>query len=350
MNKIRVFLTFDFELPLGGINASYDESLFKPAYRLIDQAGELNVPVILFADILSYLKFKEWNVPEFYREFEKQIKYTLENNSDVQLHLHPHWLDSKFEKNNFIPSANFTLGKFNENNYPLNIEGVVEKGYNALNELCSGFDQNYQCIAYRAGGYSLSPDTPEILQALYKNGIRVDASISPGYYFKSDYSEVDYRKVPAKPNWHLDFSGDFAKDAGKGIYEVPIASKPKSVFEVPTKFKLKKYSYRARPQQGKMIHAYNNLVFRDKLKILLSSRMLTVDNYTYSHKFLIDILDHHVGKFRKFDTIDLCLIGHPKGMGDYSLELFTEFVRRSREKYKDHIQFCTFKSEFGNSK
>jgi len=93
-------------------------------------------------------------------------------------------------------------------------------------------------IAYRAGGYNLFPETKRILKALSENGIKVDTSMSRGYYFKSDFSSIDYRKLPDKPNWYIDPNGDFSKDAPTGIYEVPIAGKPKSIFEIPTKFKI----------------------------------------------------------------------------------------------------------------
>ncbi len=346
MKKIRVYLTFDYELPLGGIQKSYKHSLFNPTNRLFDLAKKINVPFTLFADILSYEKFKEWNIPEYYKEFEKQLTFALANNHDVQLHLHPHWITSKFENNRFIPDRNFALGDFANNEYPNNIEGIIESGYNSLNTLCSKANKEHKIIAYRAGGYNLYPHTQRILESLYKNGIRIDTSIGRGYYFKSDFSLIDYRKVPNKPNWFLDYKGDFSKESSKGIYEIPIASKPKSIFEIPTKFKLKKLQNRAVENRGKMMHISENVQLKDKVKQALSARMLTVDNHTYSHDYLMKILDYNLEKYKDFDAIDLSLIAHPKSMGDYSFELLEEFVKRSREKHQSKIEFTTFKSFF----
>jgi hypothetical protein len=346
MKKIRVYLTFDYELPLGGVKKNYKHSLFDPTNRLFDLAKKIDFPITLFADILSYQKFKEWDVPEYYKEFEEQMQTALINNHDVQLHLHPHWIDTKFKKNTFIPDSKFALSDFINKKSPNDVEGIVKNGYDLLDALCKKTDKNHKIIAYRAGGYNLYPQTQRILKALYNNGIKVDSSISRGYFFKSDFSLIDYRKTPNKPNWYLDFKEDFSKESSQGIYEVPIASKPKSIFEKPTKFKLKKLQYRAVENRGKMMHISENVQFVDKIKQALSSRMLTVDNHTYSHEYLMDILNYNIQKYKNFETIDLSLIAHPKSMGDYSFELLEEFVKGARAKYKNQIEFTTFKSVF----
>ncbi|NOX84607.1 MAG: hypothetical protein GXO86_01375, partial [Chlorobi bacterium] len=56
MNTIKIFLTFDYELPLGGITRSYEHSLFAPTIKLLELAEELNVPLVFFTDILSFIK------------------------------------------------------------------------------------------------------------------------------------------------------------------------------------------------------------------------------------------------------------------------------------------------------
>jgi hypothetical protein len=83
MKSINVYLTFDYELPLGGIMKSYNHSLFDPTTRLFDLAKRIDTPITLFADILSYDKFKEWNIPEYYEEFEIYIPIGLIQSSKV---------------------------------------------------------------------------------------------------------------------------------------------------------------------------------------------------------------------------------------------------------------------------
>ena len=348
MRSLKIFLTFDYELPLGGITQSYDHSLFGPAEKLREVAEKLNVPLVFFADILSFVKFREWKEEDYTQPFEKQLKWFLQNGHDVQLHLHPHWLDSTFEDGRFVPSGKFTLAAFAGNPPPLNIEGIVKTGISELNKIGKAVFKDYECIAYRAGGYNLAPATSEILQALYKQGVRYDSSVCRGYYYVSDDSLVDFRRVPDLPNWYLPFDGDLSKAGKEGILEIPIAGKPKGVFEVPTSFKMKKYRNRAVENRGKMVHTSSHVGKKEKINQLLSNRMLTVDNHTYSPDYLMKILDYNVKKYKNHEEIMMSLIGHPKSMDGYHYYLLSSFVQKAREKYGDMLSFVTFKDIYNN--
>lgn len=346
MKTIKIFLTFDYELPLGGITRSYDHSLFSPTLELLDLAEDLNVPFVFFADILSFIKFKEWKIEDYTNPFKEQIKQILQAGHDVQLHLHPHWLESVFKSGRFIPSGKYTLASFAGNPYPLNIEGIIETGTKELNKIGREVFKDYNCIAYRAGGYNLVPETSEILRTLYKYGIRFDSSICRGYYYVSDSSLVDYRYVPDLPNWYLPFDGKLSKpgEVKESILEIPIAGKPKGLFEMPTSFKMKKYKNRAVENRGKIVHTTTSDVNKnEKIKQLLSSRMLTVDNHTYAPGYLMKILDYNIKRHERYDKIMLSLIGHPKSMDSYHYHLLSSFVKKAKEKYGDMLSFVTFK-------
>ena len=301
---------------------------------------------------MSYIKFKEQGYSEYCVPFEKQLIKSIQKGHDVQLHIHPHWLETELNASEFIPSNKFRLSDFANGNYPGNIHGIIETGIKSLSEICRNGYKDYKCIAYRAGGYNLYPKTSEILKALYKNGIRIDSSISRGYYFKSDTSCVNYTNVPRLPNWYLPLNGNLkeADNNENGLFEIPIASKPKGIFEMPTKFKLKKYEDRAVENRGSMVHTNENIGIHDKLKQLLSSRMLTVDNHTYDIDYLIKILDYNVQRFIRFDKLIFSLIGHPKSMGAYHLYLLTEFVKAAKKKYGTKIRFVTYRHIYDDIK
>lgn len=241
------------------------------------------------------------------------------------------------------PGKRFRLGDFAAYGED-KIDEIVKMGIQQMKKIYENVKPNYRCVAYRGGGFSLEPNTQEILTTLYKYGIRIDSSISRGYYFKSDTSLVDYRKLPELPNWFLSRDGDFSINNvdKKTLFEIPLASKPKGLFEVPTSFKLKKYSNRAVEDRGTMIHTHFEMSKKDKLRQLLSSRMLTVDNHTFSPAYLIKILDYNVKRFQSHDTIFLSMIGHPKSMGKYHYYLLTEFIKRAKDKYGEMLSFVTF--------
>ncbi len=342
MKHLKLLLTFDYELPLGGVTKSYDHSLFSPVNELLDVLKKCRADAVFFVDILSYVAFSSWDPQKYCLPFEDQVRKILDSGHDVQLHLHPHWLDSDFKNGKFIPSNSYKLGDFH-NGTTYNIDSIVEMGINELTRLCRRSKSDYSCVAYRAGGYNFMPYAAEILTSLYNHGIRIDSTVSRGYLYSSDVSVVDYRNVPDLPHWFLNMAGDFSKVAndGEGLLEIPIASKPKGFFEIPTAFKLGKYAHRAVENRGSVIHTSENVSLPDRFRKLFSSRMLTVDNHTYSHDYLMKILDYNVKRFIDHDTVMMSLIGHPKSMDTYHYELLSGFINNTRMKYDGIVDFTT---------
>lgn len=341
--KLKLFLTFDHELPLGGVKSSWNDALFEPTKKLMEFAAELQVPVVLFTDVLCGTRFEQWDKAGFFEPYIAQLKKAVANRHDVQLHLHPHWLTSGFENGKFIPSNDFSLSDFADKSAGYSIEEIVSLGVDFLNNHLKPSFPEYQCLAFRAGGYNLGirRDTGRILTALFGKGIAYDSSVCKGYYFKSAISEIDYRNMPSPPNWYIGLTGDLTKPAENGIYEIPIASIPKSPFEMPTMLKIRKYAFRAPQNGGYQIHEGKPAGYGYKLKQLFSSRMLGFDNYTYSHEYLMKILDYNVRKYRAYDEVLLSVSGHPKSMGPYAFELMKRFVDNVRKKYPE-AEFTTF--------
>lgn len=325
---INIFLTFDYELPLGGVAKNYADSLFQPTEELLQMAQSLNVPITLFADILSYVRFEQLGFQSYAEPFKAQIQQALQMGHDVQLHLHPHWLKTKIEADHFNPDSRFALGNYTDTE----IEHFIKMGVESLTQMAQSVHPSYQCVAFRAGGYNLTLKNEVILPLLEQNGIRFDSSMAHGYYFWSELSHVDYRKLPNQGNWLLDQTK---------ILEIPIATKPKSLFEVPTFLKLRILKDRA-VHRGKMIHEATEVPWKEKWNMMGASRMLTVDNFTYSPKYLNSILEYHLKKYSDSKDIHLALIGHPKSMGPYSLQLLKQFVKDTQDKHGSQVRFVTF--------
>lgn len=349
VKKCKLLLTFDHELPLGSLHTSFETALFEPTNKVLSTAEDMNVPVTLFTDVLCAIKFKEWSRQDFFEPYQNQLHEVLKRGHDVQLHIHPHWLTTHYNGQNYLPSRDFTLAGFAS--HPRhNIDSIIKSGVTFLNDSCKKVDKTYQCIAYRGGGYNLFPHKDDIINSLLKYGILFDSSVCKGYYFKSSLSEVDYRKTPSQPNWYLETEIYAGNTDNPGIMEIPIAGIPKKLFEIPTKFKMKKYAGRAPDNFGSQIHENPYSGLKNKLRLMLSSRMLNFDNYTYSSDYLIKILEHNINKYRAYDEIMLCAIGHPKSMSNYSFQLFREFIEKVREKFHDKVEFNTYRKLYGEMK
>jgi len=339
--QLKLFLTFDHELPLGKLKTSYAASLFEPTQKVMDLADKLGVKVTLFSDILCAVRFKEWDEVNFYQPYTAQLQYATKNGHDVQLHIHPHWLNSTYENGVYIPSNDFALSDFEHDKHFGGIDGIVKQSIQEMTDICVQANPAYKCVAFRAGGFNIATATNHIFKALMANGIRYDSSMARGYYFKSGISEVDYRKLPKAANWKVnpeDIHTSIAKD---GIMEIPIATMPKTPYEVPTRFKINTFVGRAPISHGEVIHENNSVDKMAKLKMLFTSRMISFDNYTLSLDYLMRILKYNVNKYKSSDTLMLSIISHPKSMGDYSFELMENFITEVQKEYLT-AEFSTF--------
>ena len=343
MQKINLFLTFDYELPLGGWTISPENALVSPTNKLLELCEKLQVPAVFFVDVLSFIKFRELRNNSFEQLVRKQLTKIVEKGHDIQLHLHPHWLTSSFENGIYKPSKDFRLSDFNEQK----ISNMVIQGIDYLNEIAKPINPDYKCLAFRAGGYNLE-NSSLIFKVLEKNGIMIDSSICHNYYFASDVSTIDYRQVPNVSNWFF-VNGNYNSSASSGVYEIPIAGKKKSIFEVPTFLKIKIYKNRAPENRGKMIHSENKLPFLKKFRKAISARMLSFDNHTYSSRFLIKILNDNLKRFNQQEEINLSTISHPKTMDYYSFKLMENFISSTRELYEEKLEFNTFQNFVKNN-
>lgn len=338
--KINLYLAFDHELPLGNLKTSYSEALFEPTQKIINLAHKIDVPIILFTDVFSAIKYRDWDYNNYFIPYITQIKEVLYGGHDVQLHVHPHWLTTTFSDGMFIPSSDFALADFH-NKIGFSIDRIISESVAFLKEILSEINPDYHPVAFRAGGLNIEPESAEIFKALIANGIKYDSSIGYKYYYASGLTVVDFRELPNVANWYIDETGNFRKQAKHGIIEIPIATKPKSLFEIPTRFKLNKYAFRAPLSHGSMIHEGKRPGLKHKLKMYLSSRYLSFDNYTQDSDYLISILDYNVKKFRNQEEISLAACSHPKTMGSYALQMMEEFVVKARKKYPD-LRFMKF--------
>ena len=344
MTSLKILLSFDHELSLGGARC-YETNLFSPTYKIISLANKLNVPITLFTDVLCAKRFKEWDEEGFFKPYVDQIINAIQHKHDVQLHLHPHWLDSDFKEGKYIPSKNFKLSDFYDREWPNNIPGIVKQGVDFLTELCENQDSDYMCIAYRAGGYNLSPRTKEILSSLYENGIMIESSVTKGFYFRSGVSEINFRKMPKKANWFISKNGPIEREANSGLFEVPIAGRPRGCRNnLPFLVKRVLNKKRAYQSGGLGIHEGNTSLI-EKLSRLFpkSTWALSFDNYTDSVEDLMKIIRYYVKQHQEDNEIICSAISHPKSIGEYNLLLMEGFIREMKKDFGNEVEFCTYR-------
>ena len=343
---IKILITFDYELPLGGVE-SYEKGLFEPAEKIISLGKKLNVPFCFFADVCSAIKFKDWDYNGYYHPFAEQLQKALSCNQDVQLHIHPHWLTSDYKNGTFIPSRDYSLFNFADKE-GYSIDSVVKRSVEELYKICQVADKNHKLVAYRAGGYSMIEKHSEIFNALRKNRIVIDSSILPGYYLKTPTHTLDFKSV-LKNNWRV--GNNLYEESDSGIWEIPITNMPVNLpFILKRRINkiLNKSSISQRKYQhtGKgMFSGHIKKTIIDNLRELFNPVSLSFDGSHTTIKDLEKIVSYNVNKFEKDnDPVYITAISHPKSMGDYNISLLEEFVIKMREKYGNQIEFISYKT------
>lgn len=221
-----VCLTFDYELFMQDNNASYDEILFTPTEKIQAMLNEENAKGTFFADVCSAIVHKQCGLTKFSDAFLRQIQSLTKNGHDVQLHLHPSWYRAERRGDMLIPSHDgYRLHEFGFSNSRESAITIINDGIDYLNESLSLIDENYKCIAYRAGGFALQPER-KIFEAMVQKGIVIDSSVVP-HMKNYAINGFDFSDVPDCLNWWINSEHGLNKVASttnKQIFEVPVAT------------------------------------------------------------------------------------------------------------------------------
>lgn len=224
---IHLLPSADYEVYLGANHAHEEEVLIEPTNRLLDMYESLGLRITLFCDVACIWRYREWGKEDIAVRMERQMIDALSRGHDVQAHLHPHWLRTDLIDGNYVFSPeDYLLGTLDtdETRCQTIVEHLLQRVVTYLNALLQPIDSEYQCIAFRAGGYGLQPREKMVLAALLKAGFAIDSSIIPGFVYRSGTHHVDFTATPHQANYWLNAEYGLSQPApdGEGLFEIPI--------------------------------------------------------------------------------------------------------------------------------
>ncbi len=319
-------LTFDYELFFGENYDSYENVLFYPTYDLIDTLNKRGISATFFADVCSVPIAEKYDQIDYVEGFKKQIQIMSKFGQDVQLHIHPHWYYSKFNKGKwFFSDKGYRLHSFLKNE---RAQKIISDGIQLLNNIIKPVNPTYECIAYRSGGFSLQPHE-KIIELLYDNGIRIDSSIAPNLSAKSKANYYNYKHPLKKLNWNISNTDKWWKDnkSGKYLFEIPIGTINKS----PVSFAMKrllcpqKVKLNLGPKKG----SYIPIQLPSRSKIHTYFDYLTGYNAISLDAFSAEYLYYQVKRvYRRSKNKNqvIAIIGHPKLVNNIYLDNMNRFI------------------------
>lgn len=336
---IYICATYDYELFLGGSSYTEKEVLIDQTDTLLNLYASMNIPATYFVDAWSLLKYREYGFTTFPDLADEQMRNMLSNGNDVQLHIHPQWVNAiyndgkwKFKKNEY------SIGNFSYNvaEGELERDKVIKDGIHYLEEVLRKIYPEYRIVAYRAGGYCLEP-FDENIDLLIKNGIAIDSSVVSGLYRDDFPIHYDYRKYTSNKGFYLK----------KGMYELPIGSIRsitqklwyRMMYPIYVNYNTKGYCITSEnTNKQKRITKYGK-----KIKNLFDTSkgyMLTFDERRWDGMlYLIDEVLKETD-YRIEDEF-LTIVGHPKVLNERLVENTSMFLTEVKKKYGDNLQFIT---------
>ncbi len=122
--------------------------------------------------------------------WDRCVQAAHKTGHDVQLHIHPQWLNAEYGNRIWNLKAPWSL----LDHSPDDVRRMLEEGKAYLEALLRPDDPRYACVIFRAGAWCLAP-SPTNLQLLKALGFHLDLSVVGGLYENTRNLRLDYRQV-----------------------------------------------------------------------------------------------------------------------------------------------------------
>lgn len=230
MKRKQVIFSFDYELFFGERSGTVSKTLIEPTNMLMDCLESVGARGNFFIDYLMFREMEKLNDEKAIsdlRSLKDQIQDMVRRGHRIELHLHPHWIDAKYNGDGTWDYSNFThysLSSLDDSA----ITTMFKEGADYLNALAGDVAPGYKICTFRAGGWAIQPFN-KIKKGFLAAGIKIDSSVAYGVSSKNQYSYYDFREVPNKVMWR--FEEDVCKERQNGHFlEIPISAVRRTFF------------------------------------------------------------------------------------------------------------------------
>lgn len=315
----KVILTVDYEV-FGNGTGDVKTHVVEPAAKLMRLGEQFKVPITFFVqveELCAYEKFGSALYKDLgYRPADlirTQIREMIQRGHDVQLHIHPQWVNARYENRRwFLQEGMYCIDNL-FNNLDDTVRYLREKK-EILDSMISFSDTGRKISAYRAGAFCAQPGR-FLIDALIKNGIQYETSLVKGLHRTNGQRAMDYRSVPEKGAWRI--GTDVSEEDLNGkLIEVPIASKMQWRFQQATLGRLKAKFSNLVPREKQLETLREFGILKNPLsllKFILQRFPTKYDLHNVNGRLLAKwILNHATVSSGPFGQDVIVIIGHTK--------------------------------------
>ena len=349
---LNVCITFDYEIFFGKSKYSIEEVLIDPTNRILDILEKMNVKATFFVDAPMCIKFRNNGDYDIADKIDRQMIEMVMKGHDVQLHVHPAWYKAKRKDSEWVfDNAYYSINSFKNDEH--GIYDIIYETKDYLSKLLNNTYPDYNCIAYRAGGFCIQPEE-YILSALKDNNIFVDSSVCKQLYAHTSSHQYDFCDAPCDYHWRFNAdSGLLCKDNKGEFIEIPIGSE----YRIPQKWISVHGSPRLKREELKGETSFDTDKKRNRLDLFFNKIkdfmkqgiMMSLDSSHYIAlcKMISNYVScHSCDKEEQY----IAMIGHPKLFCEENYLNMMRFIESIQRDYSRIISFCTITDAYQSLK
>ncbi|MPQ46333.1 hypothetical protein GCQ56_04865 [Marinifilum sp. N1E240] len=341
-------LTLDYEL-FGSGKGDVFQHIIEPTYRLLNICAEHDIKLTIFFEVVEYWKIKEnYDKGEHmgYKSnpalaMEEQIRKAHEYGHDIQLHIHPQWIDAKYENEEWVLNMKYwrlpEVPDRVDETISMGLGDLIRKGREEIESILHPVNLDYRCNILRAGGYNIDP-SERLLRVLKENDFIADSSVYYGGVANGALSRYNYSSVKdSLPYWYANGSLLSVNASKSDFLEVPVFAQKIRRF--------KKYDLvRVKSALHNKVHSIekfkNNSVRKSKfetLKQIFEKEAVTWDFCLFSKSKMKNFLKkaRQVQAKSDYKFHPFVLVGHPKDF--YYSDAIDYLIQQSKKKKIDFL-------------
>ena len=351
----HIIIALDYEISGDGTGDVYHHVL-EPTWTLFDVCQQHEAKLTIMVEIGEVWAFEKTENCGFGEhlgydpgvEIRRQLVEAVQRGHDVQLHLHPQWINARWENRRWVLDyAHYHLTDFGHGEVVTLLRRAKEDLETSLRPHCP----DYECIGFRAGQWNTEPSRP-YLAALRAAGLKSDTSVFKWGSANNGAVTYDYRNAHSNVHaWYAHDDNINQPSSGEGILEVPIATELTRCLSMLTPRRLwlaRQYlredrnicaavreATRNQGEPQRSIHGFKRFFGWHAKK--LDFCKLTVNQMLS----MVGRLMKQCENQKKSLPVPLVMIGHSKWVG--AEKALGGFLGLVRKRFGDNVRFSTYR-------